>query len=371
MSKNIVIISFATYPRNTPRDFRTDELAKELARQGNSVILYVLKGNYDYICYEKKTGIKVKDLGKTYFFDFKHNVGIVEPLWGKILRKIIGRYLQLPFIELIRNTYSALSKEKDKSIDLLITIAIPYQIHWGAALYKYLNKTNFNIKKWVADCGDPFMGNSFDKKPFYFKYLEKFFCRQVDYLSIPLKDAKYGYYQEFHNKIKVIPQGFNFEEIKINMNYVKNSVPTFIYAGTFYNELRDPRPLIDFLIKLDIDFKFIIFTKDKIFLEKYRDFLGKKLFLYDYIPRKDLIYKMSSMDFLINLENPNSVQSPSKLIDYALSGRPIMSINTGSGIDESKVLDFLNGNYTSKLEINNIEQYNIKNIANDFLSLLD
>ena len=36
---------------------------------------------------------------------------------------------------------------------------------------------------------------------------------------------------------------------------------------------------------------------------------------------------MSKMDFLINLENLNKEQSPSKLIDYAISKRPIFSFN--------------------------------------------
>lgn len=358
----------ATYPSQTPRSFRTHELAIELARQEYSVTLYVLKGDYDYAAYEKENNIKVKFLGDTYFFKYSHTKGIQQKIWSKILRKIFSNLLEFPLIELCRNAYQALKKEKD--IDLLITVGRPYPLHWGVALYRTFNCKRLKKTVWVADCGDPYMGNKFHKKPFYFEYIEKSFCKKTDYISIPIQEAIDGYYPEFHNKIIVIPQGFNFNQTNVNIKFEKNPISTFIYAGSLYPNLRDPRPFLDYLIKEKQDFKFVVYTKDKYLLQDYIDKLNGKLKVLDYIPRKELILEMKKSDFLINLENPSAVQSPSKLIDYALANRPVLSINTNKEINTYIISEFLKGNYDNKLIIKDIEQYDIKNVARSFLQLL-
>ena len=74
------------------------------------------------------------------------------------------------------------------------------------------------------------------------------------------------------------------------------------------------------------------------------------------------------MDFLVNFENRNNVQSPSKLIDYALTNRPILSVNP-SFLDKRVVDEFLNNDYTNQLKIKNIERYDIKNVTKQFLEL--
>ena len=77
---------------------------------------------------------------------------------------------------------------------------------------------------------------------------------------------------------------------------------------------------------------------------------------------------MIKMDFLINLENEKSNQVPSKVIDYTLSKRPILSINKDN-FNENEFLDFLNGKYDKAIKIK-IEDYDIKNVVNQFEQLL-
>lgn len=365
--KKIVVVSYATYPSVGPRQFRTNELVKELARKGHDVTLYVLIGGYDYEGYQKENNLKVVSLGCPVLFNFNHDVGTTLNFYMKVLNKFIGRFVELPYMELVFNTYKAIGKES--KIDLLITIGAPYPLHWGAALFRSRNKDKLRNTTWIADCGDPYMGNPFIKKPFYFKYIEKWFCKKADFISIPIEGAREAYYPEFNDKIKIIPQGFNFNEIKIIKNN-KNVIPVFIYAGTFYKNLRDPRPFLDYLVTLNKDFKFIVYTKNILFLKEYREVLGNKLEVYNYIPREKLILEMSKADFLVNLENPSEKQSPSKLIDYALSEKPILSINTNKKIDVVLIDQFLSGYYENSFRVENIEQYNIKNVANDFLRLI-
>jgi hypothetical protein len=364
--KKIVIISAVFFPRNSPRANRTTELAKEFARQGHNVTVYAVLGKFDYKDFERKYNVRVNDFDKIKFArlnsDGESNSGILTKLFTKLFNKII----EFPDVELAFKIPKILKKEKN--VDLLITIAVPYPIHWGAALYKSRVKNVFP-KTWIADCGDPFMGNKFNKHYFYFKFIEKWFCRKADYITIPIEEAREGYYEEFHDKIKVIPQGFNFDDVILKNEEPTNEVVTFIYAGAFYKGIRDPELFLEYISTLQIDFKFIVYTKYKSIITPYLSILGDKIELKDYIPRKELLKVLSKADFLVNFENGTTIQSPSKLIDYAIVNRPILSVNSHN-IEKETVNDFLVRKYDNQVKMENIDQYNIKNVVNDFLRLI-
>lgn len=370
-NKKIVIVSAVIFPRISPRAMRATELAKEFARKGYDVTLYGVLGTFDYRDFERKYNIRVKNLGETRFFSLNSDNGTTKLSYKqKILSKLFKKHLDYPNIELAFRANRILKKEKD--IDLLITIAMPFSIHWGAAYRKTKNKNNFP-KVWIADCGDPYMGNKFNKPAFYFKYIEKWFCKKTDYITIPILNAKEAYYQEFHEKIKIIPQGFDLSQsIKdINNLQIDNNVLTFIYAGTFYADVRDPRPLLEYLVsKKSLNFNFLIYTNSKGILKNYEQRLDDKLFIKDFIPRDELLSTMAKVDFLINFENNTAVQSPSKLIDYALVNKPILSINSSKGLNVKIVDEFLNKNYANSLKVGSLNKFDIRNVANQFIELM-
>jgi hypothetical protein len=103
-----------------------------------------------------------------------------------------------------------------------------------------------------------------------------------------------------------------------------------------------------------------------------QDFVPKlrnKIQLKNYIPREELLKELSKYDFLINFENvelPGLL--PSKLIDYAIADRPILSLNT-SDLNTQLVSEFFKGNYEKRLLINNLENYQINNVAQRFVDL--
>ena len=97
---------------------------------------------------------------------------------------------------------------------------------------------------------------------------------------------------------------------------------------------------------------------------------GNRIEVKSYIPREQLIYELSKMDFLVNFTNGTSVQTPSKLIDYAITGRPILNVDKGN-LNTDRVNEFLEGTYTNRLEIGDISAYHIKNVAQQFIALAD
>ena len=103
-------------------------------------------------------------------------------------------------------------------------------------------------------------------------------------------------------------------------------------------------------------------------IKEYKEKLKEKLEIKDYIPRHELLPVLASMDFLVNFDNNTEVHTPSKLIDYAIVKRPVLNIT--STIDKSLVTAFLARDYKDAYVIDNIDQYDIKDVAGKFLKLI-
>ena len=360
----IVLISSVFFPRNSPRALRTTELAKYFASEGHDVTVYSCTGKYDYSEFHDKFNVTVKNIPDRKFSKLESDGSGKITFVDKILTRMFSRAFEWPSIELMFRMKRILVSETE--VDMLISVAIPYPIHWGIAMAKKSLGINFP-RVWISDCGDPYMGNSVGKKhPFYFKYLEKFWCKNTNYITVPIEKAKSAYYSEFRNKIIVIPQGFNMLGVDLDV-YKKNEVPTFAFAGATYPGYRDPSEFLEYLTTLNTDFRFIVFTPANSIFHKYESLLKGKLIIRSYIPRPELLKFLSKMDFLININNGGDIQSPSKLIDYAISQRPILSISSVF-TQKEKFSNFLQENYTQQ-DIIDLAKYDIRTVGNQFLKL--
>lgn len=361
---NIHIVAEAIYPRIAPRSFRATELAKAFAKLGHKVTLAASLGDFDYTSFENNNNIEVKDIG-TSKFSIRNSNGLIPlPLWKKGLIFLFRKPFDFPDILMARSVNRYVTVQSD--FDILITIGSPYAIHWGATLIPS-DKRNFST--WISDCGDPFMGNPIYKPFWYFGFIERQWSKKTDYITVPISSAKAGYFPEFANKINIIPQGFDFSEVKLG-KFDKTQPICFLYAGMFYPERRDPKFFLEYLSTLEEDFTFYIYTNKPSFVLPYKNKLGDKIIVNEYLPRISLIYKMSKMSFLINIKNEDDVQSPSKLIDYSLAKRPILTISSSfDSNDRKSFIAFLKRNYNNRTVLDNLEKYDSKRIACQFLNL--
>jgi hypothetical protein len=367
LKKKILIITHGFYPEQSPRAFRATELAKEFSRQGHDVT--VMAPERDNLQDLLSTyPINYVSLGhfKWRVFNFK-GLGFFGRLYNKVVNRMLPLLFEYPMIEFIPKIKKAF-KKNTKTYDLLISVAVPYPIHWGvAAIWESTLKNKIGI--WAADCGDPFMGQENDtfKLPFYFKYVEKWFCKKVDFLTIPVATAIPAYYPEFHNKIKIISQGFNFEEIEL-APYKQNTFPHFAYAGGLIPGRRDPKEFLEFLVNYSHPYKFDIYTKQVSLVQSFADRSQGRIEIKEYLPRKELLFELSKLEFVVNFENLGQKQIPSKIIDYVIIKKPILSINTFN-FNKQSAEEFLSGHYKTGLRIENPEQYRIENVAEAFLKL--
>ena len=358
----IIIVSGCFYPLNTPRAFRTTELVKRFVKLGHSVTLYIPESDDDISDFLSVYPVRVKRYRRDEDILFKGS-----SIVARVGNRLMAQFFEYPSVKIIKPLISALKQESQ--YDLLISIAMPHSIHW--AIGKLYASGKRLAKTWVADCGDPYMlcGTNQYKHPAYFAKQEKRWCTYCDYISVPTEAAKDGYYPEFRDKIRVIPQAFDFEEVK-RKEYKPNLVPTFAFSGNLIPKVRDPRPLLDYLSSLGKGFKFILYASKHHLVTPYKETLGDKVEVRGYIPRLDLLYELSGMDFLINIENATQVQTPSKLIDYALTHRPILSVNP-LNLDKAAIDQFLVGDYSNQYMVKDVEQYNIVNVAQQFLDLAE
>lgn len=370
MKKKILIVSKAFYPDISPRSFRTTELVKEFSRQGHDVTLIIPENDFDYAKFLEDFPVEIKRFEKLIFKEIKiENGSTAERLARRALRRLMGLLFDYPDIEYMFKVKSILAKEDH--FDLLISVAVPHPIHWGVAWERSSKHQIAGV--WVADCGDPYMGDRTDsfRKLFYFRYIEKWFCRSADYISVPVPGAISAYYPEFRGKVRVIPQGFRFEDIAKAEYRPNRDKPIFAYAGGFIKNNRDPREFCEYLLRQEKDFEFHVYTKSVDLIKPYADKSKGRIILKDYLSRLDLLHQLSKVDFVVNFENNSEgKQMPSKLIDYAILEKPILSVKTGA-LESYKADMFLRGDYSNRYIVNDVERYRIQNVTQKFLELIN
>jgi glycosyltransferase involved in cell wall biosynthesis len=366
--KKILVVSKSFYPLRTPRAYRTTELVKEFARTGNEVHLLIPDSEYDYSDFLSQHKIEIHFFGPLKWRTLSSSS---HSFFGELKRKF-GRLLFLlfdyPNIEILWKLPPAL--KQFSGFDLLVSIAVPHSIHWAISSVRKKSRPIANI--WVADCGDPYMGNKLESipPPFYYSFFEKRFCEKADYISIPTEGSLAAYYKEFHSKFVIIPQGFSFENIRIIEEYEPDLKLKFAYAGGISpTGIRSLHKIIEFLLSAEHDFEFHVYSQQaKTVLNEFVARAEDKIKCHEPIDRSELIYELSKMDFLINLDNGTILNTPSKLIDYALAQRPILNI---SAMDPDLILlnQFLKRNYENQYVGPPLENFNIRNVAKKFLLL--
>jgi hypothetical protein len=367
--KDILIVTHGFFPEQSPRSFRATELAKEFCRQGHKVTV-VAPERQGMRTLLKDYPIELISMGKlSWKIPNLKSFGRVGQLYNKTVNRLLPLMLEYPGLELCFKVKKTLSELKDRKFDILISIAVPYPIHWGVAA-SWKSGGNNIANSWIADCGDPYclQENDTFRPPFYFHWVEKWFMRKADFITVPTDTSYGGYFKEFHPKIRVIPQGFRFEDVE-KKPVVQDGILRFGYGGAFIQGRRDPREFLAFLTSLspEVRFEFHIYTKQRHLVEPFA-LKDNRIILHEPVSRTALLTMLSGFQFVVNFANRGTAQTPSKLIDYAIINKPILQIETGN-LKEGDIQAFLQGDYSSSLPIDNPSRYRIHNVVSQFLEL--
>lgn len=359
--KQIMLVSHHFYPEINPRAFRATELCRELLNRGYSV---------DVIYVGQKRILPSDEIAQ-YLNEAATRPGVSRvprntenSLGKKLFRYFFAEKFMLTLLPWLKKTLCL------TGYNAVISVGTPFYVHIAVA--HALRKLKSRIPS-VCDNGDPFFNYKARDKACYFGTIQ---CRTFgafDYICTPIESAV-NYYAGYvpREKIRVVPQGYDMENVA-TAKYRKCAVPTFAFAGRFYQDIRNPQTLLSFLAEIEQPFRFLVFAPntgavyDEV-LAPFQRQLGNKLELHGMMPREQCIYELSKADFLINLENTLSMQSPSKVVDYALAARPILSFSQDA-IPERKLLQWLAGNYSNPLTVDTAP-FNIKNVCTQFEKML-
>lgn len=366
--KKILLVSHSFYPVNSPRSLRATALAKEFARQGHKVTVLTVKDPAVHEPFAEEHGITIKDLGPLRFraINISNCTGI-RRFAKRVLRRTMLLLLEYPDIELMFKVKRVLKRES--GYDLMITVAVPYPIHWGAAWARTYDHRIADV--WVADCGDPYCGleNDSFSPPFYFSYVEKWFSRKADYIAIPFEGARVAYFPEFYSKIRIIPQGLSFPGQLPPAEPANKSMVTFAYFGNVKSYMHYAVPFIKELNAVEKDFRFIVYSKDRaVFEQALEPKARRKCVFRDYVAREDLLQSLASVDFLVHFPYKKGTQKSLKLVDYAYLRKPILSYRNDEESTQ-KLKAFLSRNFEGAMPPEDYRKYEIENVSARFLEL--
>ena len=373
----IAILTAVFHPELHPRAFRAYELAKEYAIQGHDVEVFLLtriKG-FDYEQLSQELHIKItilplytRELGAENIFQ-QTNPLLRWIHWGY---RWLLEYLLAGNLFAYSTRIAEHLKHEMQEKDMVIALSTPFMNLLGLAKYVHAHKAQSKTI-YIADSGDPFYYSQQTKRALYFKWIEKWVYRHFDYLSIPTRDAIPAYAPLIpKEKIQIIPQAFNMRDVHLSPAPTSD-IPTFAYAGVFYQDIRNPEFLFKHLCTLTEDFRFHVYLRHRdphitSVLDKYQKQLGEKLIIHYSVKRTDLLYRLSECHFLINISNTTSTQLPSKLIDYGITKRPVYSFDKQS-FNPQVFTAFMHGDYTHAMPID-IRPYDIEVVTKQFLELV-
>lgn len=381
VEKKILIISYHFHPEISPRAFRAFELAKQLAKNYNVEVLTPVVGTGSNHSFKQITiprypfGRKATEAQALTTDQTPPSLIAVmkESPVKTFLRKVLhfilpGGLSSLFGFSIIKHRDLLQSK-----YHAIISIGLPLGSHIGACALKRFYKLSDNL---VLDYGDPFLRNPKSHwSPFNY-IVESTILKNANHVVVPVKNALPAFVGiAAANKMQVIPQGLNIEDIKTK-DYVKNQIPTAAYAGLFYKDIRDPELFLEKILQLSSNFKLQFLTdtgspENLQLLAKYKALdIHNRLEIISSVPRAECISILSGCDFVINFRNKSSIQSPSKLIDYTLAKRPILDVESGSS-DINVFNSFLEGDYKDAVSPINLNEYDIRNVAKKFIDLIE
>ncbi len=226
----------------------------------------------------------------------------------------------------------------------VVTVSHPFTGHIvGLAL-----KAAFPDLRWIADVGDPFsLGGTvpFNNEAFY-RHLNRRAearvfsrCNAISVTVNGCRDAIVEIFPDTVGKIVVIPPLLSLPAPagSSEINFDRAGRIVFVYLGVLYKRIRRPDCLLRLFAAMHarnpaLQLHFFGDVQDcEDDFAAYSDLRDKAIFTHGPVSRTQVATIMSRADVLVNIGNETSFQLPSKLVEYASAGRPILTVSQTPG----------------------------------------
>jgi len=423
MKKKILLITFRFPPEQNPRAFRWGSIVKALSNAGYEIDV-LMPRHKDIVRRSQMGNVRYYETKRYLLYDFAYKY-ILRGSSENINQKVKGHVLNLK--KIIKNIFSFLAKKliwpdltglwffpaqkklkelfQNNKYDCIISSSVPFVVH----LVGYYAKRRLKDVSWIGEYGDPFSFNAESPQNifnFLNKLVEKKITKKMDYIVVPVEKSKIGFLKQFplleENKIKVIPQLLDYVPVNpdnIDWSLFDGELINIVYTGTLYPDIRNPKILLESLLRLkttDINgykrLRFHFFGEyenvGKIFREHKELLNDKTLILYGQVLREVCSFACQKADFLLNISNFSDYQTPSKLIEYLSYKKPIISLENKKSTELNwsflikvdykidVVVNFLKRlsggavNVSFRDYNNIVKKYNISKITEQYINLI-
>jgi hypothetical protein len=337
-NKKILIVSHQYLPLTSPRTTRWKLLTDQLISEGYEVKILTAtsqlkedKNNNAIFLGNNKTSNLLNNLRKE---SNKEN-SIIKKNLLNLLKKIY-RFFFKTFAWPDYAMFWLISVYKNRNkinyeYDSIISVSLPFSSHVAAFI---INKNK--KKKWILDIGDPFSlkTKALENNIYIYKklniYIEKKFYKLASQIVFTHLEVAKQHVEKFkidENKILIGNpiSSFNENIFLQSKNYDYSSLPIIIgYFGILTKGVRSPDETIKFFKNSDILINWFTNQDSKNMLTQNNFDLSNHKF-FEIIDRDEALNKMSSsMHCLLSIGNLNSLQLPSKVIEYISTGKPVI-----------------------------------------------
>lgn len=316
-------------------------LAKQMSKRHTLFCLAYLGSEIEDFSDLKAVFVKVESLGGSKSKELKHLLEMPE--WREKDKIQKAKYIlthpslcALIFEKRLSQRKSRCISQiesfcRTNKIDIIIGAVFPYEIAQCVA------KVNFDIPKYILQL-DPYstngtLSNNLRKKR---ERIERRVLEDISVLfatSIIINELTNKY-----NKLncKMIPIEFpelaidNQEEYLVNgENSVLSRKNGFIYllhAGTFYEDIRNPKYLVKLISGLPNNYKLVVAGVNTSMIHKYDAGFEDRILDLGLLPQNIVSILKREVDALICFNNLVNNQVPSKLFECIETGRPFINL---------------------------------------------
>lgn len=364
--RKFLIVTYFYAPNISARAFRWSALAEQWAAQGHQVDVVcgwepglaheeTLRGvrvhRVNFMLTEKLRGsLKTVDTrGKSQSSES------VRPLNGAWVKGKVAAIARWAFHNVYKKLYwpdggflwrgpalqRALTLAADEQHETLISVSPHFTAHLvGVAIHR-----RFPQMRWLVDIGDPFSFLDVESHNNRLLYgvlnsrVERNIFHQADIISVttqPTRDTYARLFPESASKTHIIPPMLSIPEVSENGQRIfpQDDKIRLVFVGVLYTSIRPP----DFLLKLfgtlqtsllaeRLELHFFGDARQVyVAFQPYNDLLNRKIFLHGTVSRDQVTQAMYEANVLVNIGNKTFYQLPSKVVEYAHTGKPILNI---------------------------------------------
>lgn len=354
-ARRVLIISFSYAPMLNARAFRWTALAGHLAESGWEVD--VVTSWQPGAASEDRAGLRVHRAGWRWAEQLRKRLRQERrqlpaartgrtSLFARLLqgtRHHVWRHLYWPDASCLWYWPArrvALELVRKRSHDVIISVSPGFTaVMVGQAVLRACPQA-----RWVVDIGDPFslqVDAAPNNRALYGalnRRAERRALRRAELITVttPQTSARYAQaFPETASKLQVIPPLLSIPPAEPGAPlFAQDGTIRLVYVGTLYRGLREPQFLLELYKGLSgrrpgVRYELHLYGDTHEFaslLDEWRQRLPGTLHVHGMVARETIARAVEAADLLVNIGNSSSDQLPSKVVEYAASGKPILNL---------------------------------------------